>query len=314
MKTYLCALACVGIAIGCASDSTERTLSEGYAYEQFLKGDGKEIAEAEEQIADEASANLLEDEAIRAHATVIRTYGPYRWTSAGVQKEYHYYYARDAVSDEADLRSRIWIRICTKGCDPATEVHEKFLDAEGNVTIADGDRVEVFYTNRYRDWYLRENLKIRPYNPHHNYDNRVDVNGDGDFTPADLLVMSNASGSVNKPLGEFNGNYYDTNNDGHFSPVDILIVSNAAAEMGNSPDEEEEVEEEENPFPFHNAEMPADVNGDGSITPIDALIMSNNMSKVGSDLSEMEFTGHYYDTNGDGRFTAVDVLIVSNAL
>ncbi len=63
----------------------------------------------------------------------------------------------------------------------------------------------------------------------HNYDQPLDVSGDGHIVPRDALLVINkliANGSHEVDSTEEPSAYYDTNNDGYVSPLDALLVIN----------------------------------------------------------------------------------------
>jgi hypothetical protein len=72
---------------------------------------------------------------------------------------------------------------------------------------------------------------IKDETPYHNDNNPADVDGDGNVTPLDPLIIinhinSHGSGPIERAEGEAGGDL-DVDGDGRVSPLDILIVINA---------------------------------------------------------------------------------------
>ncbi len=71
----------------------------------------------------------------------------------------------------------------------------------------------------------------------HNYENALDVTGDGDISPIDVLQIVNQINAPNldsisgrlqpRPASLTVGQFYDTDNDGFLTPLDVLMVVNA---------------------------------------------------------------------------------------
>ncbi len=126
--------------------------------------------------------------------------------------------------------------------DPRFEVARGFLRLKPteSVTLEDADKIPltVTATSTTSGKSIQRGFQLNVYpnpTPWQNHDNPLDVNGDGDITPMDPLMIINV---INR-LGSFplnanppsegepgGGGFIDVNGDGEVSPIDVLIVIN----------------------------------------------------------------------------------------
>jgi hypothetical protein len=139
--------------------------------------------------------------------------------------------------------------------------------------------------------------------------NRFDVDGDGEVTVGDALVLYQELRSAGTrllaqpPDPAAAPRYDDVNGDNVLSIVDLRQLIGELDPVGGNGGQN---------APWRNSADPFDVNNDGYVSPIDALILVNVLSSTESvDLStppDASAPHFYYDVSGDNQLSHLDVV------